>query len=140
MKVVSYFNVVPTKNKSQEKHDILTKFIVGVSAAGDEGILHQGNNLVEADVGFIQGWQHETGKNAPHLRLRQSVIDRTANTHVCTADANLFLYASHHNLPHHYLRYSFNGVFRNTGNYFDDNIDPARWQQISNDCNIKICT
>jgi hypothetical protein len=138
MKVVSYFNVVPTKNKSQEKHNILTKFIVGVNAVGDEGILHQGNNLIEADVGFIQGWQHETGKNAPHLRLRQSVIDRTSNTHVCTADANLFLYASHHNLPHHYLRYSFNGVFRNTGNYFDDNIDPARWQQISTDCNIQI--
>ena len=89
MKVVSYFNVVPSKNKSQEKHDILTKFIEGVNAAGDTGILHQGDNLIKADVGFIQGWQHETGKNASHLRLRQSVIDRTANTHVCTADANI---------------------------------------------------
>ena len=138
MKVVSYFNVVPSKNKSQEKHDILTKFIEGVNAAGDTGILHQGNDLINADVGFIQGWQHESGKNATHLRLRQSVIDRTANTHVCTADANLFLYANGRNAPHHYLRYSFNGVFRNTGNYFDDNVDPLRWQQIANDCNIKI--
>ena len=136
MKVVSYFNVVPSKNKSQEKHDILTKFIEGVNAAGDTGILHQGNDLINADVGFIQGWQHESGKNATHLRLRQSVIDRTANTHVCTADANLFLYANGRNAPHHYLRYSFNGVFRNTGNYFDDNVDPARWQQISTDCDI----
>ena len=138
MKVVSYFNVVPSKNKSQEKHDILTKFIEGVNAAGDTGILHQGNDLINADVGFIQGWQHECGKNATHLRLRQSVIDRTANTHVCTADANLFLYANGRNAPHHYLRYSFNGVFRNTGNYFDDNVDPARWQQISTDCDIQI--
>jgi|TARA_B110000908_G_scaffold30923_1_gene36736 hypothetical protein len=138
MKVVSYFNVVPSKNKSQEKHDILTKFIEGVNAAGDTGILHQGNDLINADVGFIQGWQHESGKNATHLRLRQSVIDRTANTHVCTADANLFLYANGRNAPHHYLRYSFNGVFRNTGNYFDDNVDPARWQQISTDCDIQI--
>ena len=138
MKVVSYFNVVPSKNKSQEKHDILTEFIEGVNAAGDTGILHQGDNLIKADVGFIQGWQHESGKNATHLRLRQSVIDRTANTHVCTADANLFLYANGRNAPHHYLRYSFNGVFRNTGNYFDDNVDPARWQQISTDCDIQI--
>ena len=126
MKVVSYFNVVPTKNKSQEKINILTKFVTGVNAAGDIGVLHQGNDLVNADVGFIQGWQHESGKNATHLQLRQRVIDCTANTHVCTADANLFLYASHHNLPHHYLRYSFNGVFRNTGNYFDNNVDPLR--------------
>jgi hypothetical protein len=116
----------------------LLKFIEGVNAAGDTGILHQGNDLINADVGFIQGWQHESGKNATHLRLRQSVIDRTANTHVCTADANLFLYANGRNAPHHYLRYSFNGVFRNTGNYFDDNVDPARWQQISTDCDIHI--
>tara|TARA_B110000977_G_C11066281_1_gene487933 strand:+ start:1797 stop:2723 length:927 start_codon:yes stop_codon:yes gene_type:complete len=138
MKVVSYYNVVPFKNKSQEKINILTKFVTGVNAAGDIGVLHQGNDLVNADVGFIQGWQHESGKNATHLQLRQRVIDCTANTHVCTADANLFLYASHHNLPHHYLRYSFNGVFRNTGNYFDNNVDPLRWQQISNDCDITI--
>ena len=138
VKVVSYYNVVPAISKSQEKFDILTKFIQGVNAAGDTGVLHQSNTLVNADVGVIQGWQHERGKNAPHLRLRQSVIDRSANKHVCTADANLFLYANKSNTPHHYLRYSFDGVFRNTGIYFDKDVDPARWQQISNDCNIKI--
>lgn len=138
MKVVSYYDVVPLKNKSQEKFDILTKFVKGVNAVGDQGILHRGNSLVEADVGVIQGWQHERGKNAPHLRLRQGVIDRTHNTHVCCADANLFLYANKSNSPHHYLRYSFDGVFRNTGQYFDDNPDPKRWQQISKDTGIKI--
>ena len=40
MKVISYYNVVPNKNKSQEKFDILTKFIQGVNAAGDTGIVH----------------------------------------------------------------------------------------------------
>ena len=138
MKVVSYYNVVPVVNKSQEKFDILTKFIKGVNAVGDEGVLHKGFDLQECDVGVIQGWQHDLGKNMAHLKLRKSVMDNTANKHVCTADANLFLYASHHNLPHHYLRYSFNGVFRNTGNYFDNNVDPLRWQQISNDCDITI--
>jgi len=138
MKVVSYYNVVPSKNKSQEKFDILTKFIQGVNAAGDTGIVHAGNDLLDADVGVIQGWQHERGKNGPHLRLRQAVIDRTKNKHVCCADANLFLYANKSNSPHHYLRYSFDGVFRNTGQYFDNNPDPKRWQQISNDTGIKI--
>jgi len=138
MKVVSYYNVVPSKNQSQEKFDILTKFVQGVNAAGDTGILHKDNKLIEADVGVIQGWQHERGKNAPHLRLRQSVIDCTHNKHVCSADANLFLYANKSNKPHHYLRYSFDGVFPNTGQYFDDAPDPRRWQQISKDTGIVI--
>jgi len=138
MKVVSYFNVVPALNKSQEKFDILTKFVQGVNAVGDKGILHTDNNLIDADVGVIQGWQHEIGKNAPHLELRQAVIDRTKNKHVCSADANLFLYANKTNQPHHYLRYSFDGIFRNTGQYFDDKPDPKRWQQISKDTGIQL--
>jgi len=138
VKVVSYYDVVPSKNKSQEKFDILTKFVQGVNAAGDTGILHRGTSLVDADVGVIQGWQHERGKNAPHLRLRQSVIDCTKNKHVVSADANLFLYANKTNKPHHYLRYSFDGVFPNTGIYCDTNIDPKRWQQISADTGINL--
>jgi hypothetical protein len=138
MKVVSYYNVVPSKNKSQEKFDILTKFIQGVNAVGDTGILHKGNDLIDADVGVIQGWQHEQGKHAPHLQLRQRVIDRTKNKHVCCADANLFLYANKTNEPHHYLRYSFDGVFPTTGIYFDNAPDPKRWQQISKDTGIRL--
>lgn len=138
MKVISYYNVIPAKNTSQEKLNILTKFIQGVNAAGDTGILHKGFDLQQCDVGMIQGWQHERGKNAPHLQLRQRVIDRSANKHVCTADSNLFLYASNTNAPHHYLRYSFDGVFPTTGQYFDNEIDPKRWQQISNDTGIKL--
>ena len=138
MKVVSYYNVVPSKNKSQEKYDILTKFIQGVNAIGDTGIIHHGYDMQECDVGVIQGWQHEEGKAAPHLQLRQRVINRTHNKHVCVADANLFLYANKTNKPYHYLRYSFDGVFPNTGQYFDSNPDPKRWQKISKDLDIKI--
>jgi len=138
MKVVSYYNVVPSYNKSQEKFDILTKFIQGVNAAGDTGIVHKGYDLQKCDVGMIQGWQHEVGKNAPHLQLRQHVMQRTENKRVCTADANLFLYANKTNHPHHYLRYSFDGIFPNTGNYFDNNLDPKRWQQLSKDLQIQI--
>lgn len=140
MRVVSYYNVVPVVNKSQEKFDILTKFIAGVNAAGDQGILHTANTIVDADVGMIQGWQHETGKRGSHLVLRQQVIDTQINCgkYVCTADSNLFLYANKSNKPHHYLRYSFNGIFPNTGIYFDNDPDPKKWQQISQDTGIKL--
>jgi hypothetical protein len=140
MKVVSYYNVVPEVNKSQEKFDILTKFIQGVNAVGDNGILHKDNTVIEADVAVIQGWQHQQGKTAPHLQLRQRVINAQLKfgKHVCVADANLFLYANNSNMPHHYLRYSFDGVFPNTGQYFDNAPDPKRWQQISKDLGITI--
>ena len=140
MRVVSYYNVVPKVNKSQEKFDILTKFITGVNKVGDEGVLHTTNAIVDADVAVIQGWQHSRGKDALHLKLRQSVIDTQIkkNKFVCCADANLFLYANTNNKPFHYLRYSFNGVFPNTGIYFDDSPDPKRWQQISKDLSINL--
>lgn len=140
MKVISYFNVVPRINKSQEKFDILAKFPTGVHRVGDVGLLSHKTRVQDCDVAVIQGWQHERGKSAPHLKLRQEIIDHQRETgrYVCTADANLFLYANKSNKPHHYLRYSFNGVFPTTGIYFDDNPDPSRWQQISTDCDIQL--
>ena len=138
MKIISYISVIPAKNKSEEKLQILTNFAKGVSRMGDEGLIHRGYDPLPCDVAIIQGWQHERGKTAPHLALRQKLIDRTRNTHVITADSNLFLYANSTNKPHHYLRYSINGIFPTTGNYCDDRINPKRWEQISRDCNIKL--
>lgn len=138
MKVVSYKNVVPGKNNSFEKNAILTNFIVGVKAVGDEGIAYDGYSLIDCDVAIIQGWQHTKGKGGAHLQLRQRVTEHqiSKKKYVITADSNLFLYANKANTPYHYLRYSINGVFPNTGIYCDDRPDPRRWQQISNDTGI----
>ena len=138
MKVVSYLKVLPRLNNSFEKRTMLKKFVQGVNAVGDIGVIHDGFDLVNADVGLIQCWQHEKGKQLPHLDLRQRVINRTQNSHVCTSDSNLFLYANPVNEPLHYLRYSFNGVFPNTGMYFDTEPNNTRWQQISKHLNLKI--
>jgi hypothetical protein len=140
MKVTSYLKVVPKKNTSEEKTGLLTKFITGVNRVGDTGIIHHGLDVVDSDVAIIQGWQHEKGKNGEHLKLRQHIIDTqlAKNKYVITADSNLFLYANKSNKPHHYLRYSINGIFPSTGNYCDDNIDPARWQKIHKDTGITL--
>lgn len=138
MKVVSYLNSVPSINNNQQKTALLIKYVAGVNAAGDEGILHQGNNIIPSNVGVIQGWIYEN-KSPPHLKLRNDIIEhhKKFNTYSCTADANLFLYQNKHN-PHGYLRYSFNSIFPTTGIYCDDNPDPARWQQIQKDTGIQI--
>lgn len=138
MKVVSYIRVVPAKNTSEEKTGLLEKYITGVNHAGDTGLLHNGLDIVDADVAVIQGWQHEKGKSGQHLVLRQNIIDKqlAEKKFVITADSNLFLYANKSNKPHHYLRYSINGVFPNTGIYCDDKPDIKRWYQIQDDLNI----
>ena len=140
MKVVSYNKVIPVKNKSREKEDILKKFLIGVKKTNDTAIFHNDFSLVPCDVALIQGWQHEYGKTAKHLKLRQDIVNFQLlnKKHVCVADSNLFLYATPNNEPHHYLRYSFDGVFPNTGIYFDDTIDTKRWNQISKDLGIRI--
>ena len=139
MRVVAYMSAVPASKKNNNKRDILTKFIEGVNIVGDKGVVHTGFNLVPADVAFIQGWTHEHGKSAPHLCLRQQVIDIQRKTHkrILVADSNLFNYKQK-NHPANYLRYSFDGVFPTTGNYFDLQTDPARWKKIQQDLDLGV--
>jgi hypothetical protein len=122
-----------------EKPQILDYFCQGVTAVGDLAIAHTGMNALPCDVALIQGFVHQHGKSAPHLQLRQDAVNlqKNNNKHSLIVDSNLFLYVDKSN-PLHYLRYSFDGVFPTTGFYFDKDIDPTRWQQISRDLNIGI--
>jgi hypothetical protein len=136
-KVVAYLKGVPSANKSPHKIEVLTRFILGVNAAGDRGIAHNENILLPADVGVIQGWVHEGSAKSPHLLLRQQVATNRINKHTIIVDSNLFNYKTK-NHPIHYSRYSLDGVFPTTGNYFRNNTDPHRWQQISRDLDITL--
>ena len=139
MKVVSYLSGIPPGNKNLEKPAILTNFIEGVTKLNDDGVLHSSMSLVPCDVAVIQGFTHENGKNLPHLTLRSKIINfqKHNNNRTLIADSNLFLYADMAN-PLHYLRYSFDGVFRNTGFYFDRDVDSIRWKKISQDTGLTL--
>lgn len=138
MKVVSYLAGVPGSGKNSHKTQILQEFIQGVNAAGDIGIAHSGKNLIDADVGIIQGWVHAGSPNSPHLMLRRSVAKNTHNKHTVIIDSNLFNYEVGKTHPMHYSRYSMDGVFPTTGNYFKDTVDPSRWKQISQDLGLTL--
>ena len=140
MKVISYHCGIPSKNNSPEKPAILNNFIQGVNASGDTGINHHTMDVLDCDVAVLQGFVHEQSKNSPHLNLRRRVLNKQKNNNNRTliVDSNLFLYLNKTNKPFHYLRYSFDGVFRDTGFYFDKDIDPNRWKKISSDLDIKI--
>lgn len=142
MRVISFLATLPSKmlldvNRDQEKPQTLIRFIEGVRRSGDVGELHTGNDYQPCDVAVILGWVHEHGKLAPHLSLRQAILEqqRARGGRVVIADSNLFLYRDVNN-PHHYLRYSFDGVFPNTGEYCDEDPDPARWLAMQRDMDV----
>ncbi len=137
--VVSYLAGVPSSHKNGHKTEFLKRFILGVNKVGDRGIAHQGNNILPCDVAILQGWVHEGSPNSPHLMLRRNVFNyqqqRGRNTII--VDSNLFNYKNKDH-PIKYLRYGMGGVFPTTANYFWDNPDPKRWQQISSHLDIPL--
>ncbi len=148
MKVVSYLATLPKKEQytsaeslkaATDKANTLRFFIQGVQACGDEGVIVDDFNYQPSDVAVILGWVHEHGKSSPHLQLRQQILDgqRTYNGRTVIADSNLFLYKNTAN-PGYWLRYSFDGIFPNTGEYCDANPDPARWAAVQQNLNINL--
>jgi len=139
-KVVAYLAGVPNPQKSPHKVEILKRFIDGVNAFGDRGIAHTGRNIIDSDCAVIQGWVHAGSPPTPHLNVRKQAVETNLRQgrHAIIADSNLFNYdvGKTHNM--HYTRYSMDGVFPTTGNYFNDTVDPKRWTQIRKDLGIKV--
>jgi hypothetical protein len=136
---VAYYAGIPPNNNNMEKPQILDYFCQGVIASGDTAKAHRDLTVIDCDVALIQGFVHEHGKSAPHLQLRQNAValQKKNQRRSLIVDSSLFLYSNKTN-PLHYLRYSFDGVFPTTGFYFDRDVDPARWTQISNDLEINL--
>lgn len=140
MKFVVYQACLPVTNKNLEKNEILNRFPLGVAYLGlDDVIVHEQKNLIDCDVAMMVGWVHEDSKETPHLQFRRQIINeqKRRNKRVLLADSNLFLYKDKTN-PHHYLRYSYDGIFPNTGNYCDDNVDPSRWPKLSQNIGLTL--
>lgn len=137
--VNAYMKVIPPGNKNPEKPKLLSYFVEGVNAVGDRGALISDWDWKKSDVAVLQGFVHPQSKHVPHLNLRRQILQNQESTRGRTiiADANLFLYADPGNTKG-YLRYSYDGIFPNTGEYCTGNVDPSRWQQIKKDLDIDL--
>ena len=137
--VASYLMGIPPGNKNLEKPKIIKNFIDGVNALGDDGRIILNYDVAEVDVGVVQGFVHPGSKNMPHLNLRKNVFEtqQRRGKRSIIVDANLFLYADPTN-KNEFLRYSYDGVFPNTGDYCNDTPDPMRWQLLSSRLGIKL--
>lgn len=138
MKTVKIFYAgIPTKNTNTEKRDVLRFFHMGVP--GGQSTEVEVPKHSPCDLAVMQGWVHENSGRTPHLMFRREIIrqQKLAGKHVLAIDSNLFLWKDPNN-TNHYLRFSLNDVFPQTGNYFTDNVDPSRWQKIKKDLNINV--
>lgn len=138
MNIAVYHRTVPNA-KNQEKIDLLRFFAQGARQLGESVIDVEDHNYRVAEVAVIQGWINHERNLKPHIQLRNQVIHEQLKNRrrVIAVDSNVFLYATPGN-PLHYLRYSFDGVFPNTGIYCDTIINPIRWQKISHDLGISL--
>lgn len=137
--VNAYMKGIPPGNSNSEKPRLLKYFIEGVCKSGDDGKVIDNFHHYPSDVAILQGFVHPQSKHVPHLDLRRQVLENQKNKNKRTiiADANLFLYADPAN-TRTYLRYSYDGVFCDSGEYCWDHPDPRRWQQIQKDLGLKL--
>lgn len=141
MKTVNvYYAGIPAKNTKPEKRDVLTYFHKGIKHwSNDKSKTIEEANWYPSDLAVIQGWVHENSGSSAHLNFRRNVIEqqKKAGARTLAIDSNLFLYKDPGN-KNHYLRFSLDGVFPNTGEYFTRTVDPRRWKQIKNDIGIDL--
>jgi len=138
MKLVRiYYAGIPAKNTKSEKRDVLRNFHLGVPNGQSTEV--ETFDYKPSDLAVIQGWVHANSGNAPHLNFRKRIIEQQKKHggKTVAVDSNLFLYRDPRNTKQ-YLRFSLDGVFPTTGEYFWQSTTPSRWQQIKQDLGIEL--
>lgn len=139
LKVNAYMKAIPPGNKNPEKPRLIEYFVQGVNAVGDKGQIINTFQFEPADVGVLQGFVHPESKHVPHLDLRRRVLSnqKEIGGRTVIADANLFLAYDPQNTKT-FLRYSFDGIFPNSGEYCDSKIEAQRWAQLRDRLQINL--
>jgi hypothetical protein len=132
-----YYAGIPAKNTKSEKRDVLRNFHLGVPH--NQSVEVETFDYKPSDLAVIQGWVHARSGNAPHLSFRKRIIEQQKKQggRTLAVDSNLFLYRDPKNI-NQYLRFSLDGVFPTTGEYFSCSHNPQRWQQIKKDLSIDL--
>lgn len=132
-----YYAGVSASNKNPQKIEVLKNFHKGVFTETSEEIFEP--VWKESRLAVIQGWVHENSSPTGHLLFRKKVIENQFKTgnQVLSIDSNIFQFADPKN-QFNYLRYSLNGIFPTTGNYFTAETDSAQWNQIKQNLNFDL--
>jgi hypothetical protein len=103
-------------------------------------------NYSESDLAIIYSWMTERKSIAGEKPAKTSIkmfkkeiINKQlkSSNHVMAIDNSLFVYKDQ-SYRYNYLRYSMDGVYANTGYYFDRDVDKTRWETIKKDLSIEV--
>jgi hypothetical protein len=132
MKVGIFYNSISNPAKFSNKVMLMDNFAQGVTSQGDEVIEFRDNRLPDQklDAGFVLGYTLEDN-------FRKKIIDqlRVQKTPSIFVDSNILHYARP---EHEWHRYSLNSVYPNTGTYFFDQPDSAKWYQFAGWHNVAL--
>ena len=125
MKVGIFYNSISNPAKFSNKVMLMDNFAAGARSQGDEVIEFRDNRLPDQklDAGFVLGYTLEDN-------FRKKIIDqlRLQKTPSVFVDSNILHYARS---EHEWHRYSLNSVYPNSGTYFFDQLDTAKWDRFS---------
>jgi hypothetical protein len=125
MKVGIFYNSISNPAKFSNKVMLMDNFAAGVRAHGDEVVDFRDNRLPDQklDAGFVLGYTLEDN-------FRKKIIDqlRLQKTPSVFVDSNILHYARP---EHEWHRYSLNSVYPNSGTYFFDRLDTAKWDRFA---------
>jgi hypothetical protein len=128
MRTLVFYRTLKSIRKDERFEAILSSF------PGAKPVMNR--QVHTCDIAVIQGWKNPS-MDKDHVAFRREIIENQflRNRFVLTVDGNIFNYMS----KNKFFRYSINGVFANTGYYFDAKIDPMRWEHIKREtgCSLK---
>ena len=121
MQVGIFYNSIRNPAKFSNKVMLMDNFAQGVRSQGDSVIDFRDNTLPnqKLDAGFVLGYTLEDN-------FRKKIIDqlRLQKVPAIFVDSNILHYGRK---EHEWHRYSLGSVYPNSGTYFFDNLDTAKW-------------
>ena len=132
MKVGIFYNSISNPAKFSNKVMLMDNFAEGVRSQGDEVVEYRDNRLPDQklDAGFVLGYTLEDN-------FRKKIIDqlRLQKTASVFVDSNILHYARP---EHEWHRYSIGSVYPNSGTYFFDQLDAAKWDRFAGWHNVSL--
>lgn len=132
MKVGIFYNSISNPAKFSNKVMLMDNFAEGARSQGDEVIEFRDNRLPDQklDAGFVLGYTLEDN-------FRKKIIDqlRLQKTPSVFVDSNILHYARP---EHEWHRYSIGSVYPDSGTYFFDRLDTAKWDRFAGWHNVAL--
>lgn len=134
--VAVYLGSLPKIRNHNLKVRVMRAFAEGAKKCGARVYIDFERKLVNARLAVIIGW---VGMNfsGPHIYFRRDIIEhqKKIGGKVMPIDGSCFKFSA---IGDHWLRYSLDDVFYNTGFYANAGADSTKWDQIKQTLNLEL--